>query len=410
VNRFWVGEDALYWNSTKPDSKEHHGRPARRIFLTDIHHVSAYVLDDVSPEAARPKSVYTIGRLRTSRFYNLHTGRIRRFKEELHFEVVYRDQYTRKETRLVLKANSRRELKFWVTGLQHLVNCASEQLLGMDIDAMSRIMFSRASWKGSGQLDLEEMTDLLWTLGIDARSGIRDSCGFLFDKFDKDGDGAIDEDEFVSIFESIMVKKVLRDHFNKYSETCCVPSRRRSRGEDVNQSLASSYDSRWPSRSAHHIGVKSSETGVKSSETDGSPHPSKAKTSGSPTTNGSKSEVASGFKDDQYVRIILPEGLSRFLAEVQNDLTASERAAAIAMEDLRAMPGAASAVAESFSGLTEIGFSLLMCSDLNMLIDPTKARLCQDMTLPLSHYWISTSHNTYLEGKQIGGKALHCWT
>merc|ERR1719253_555784 len=55
--------------------------------------------------------------------------------------------------------------------------------------------------------------------------------------------------------------------------------------------------------------------------------------------------------------------------------------------------------------LTEIGFSVFMCSHLNSLIDPRKACLHQDMTLPLSRYWISCSHNTYLEGDQIGGTA-----
>ena len=37
----------------------------------------------------------------------------------------------------------------------------------------------------------------------------------------------------------------------------------------------------------------------------------------------------------------------------------------------------------------------------NELMDPYKADLHQDMTLPLSDYFMASSHNTYLEGDQL---------
>lgn len=59
----------------------------------------------------------------------------------------------------------------------------------------------------------------------------------------------------------------------------------------------------------------------------------------------------------------------------------------------------------STRGITEVGFSMFLCSKGNIILDPQKIRVPQDMSRPLSHYWISTSHNTYLEGAQVAGKA-----
>jgi len=54
--------------------------------------------------------------------------------------------------------------------------------------------------------------------------------------------------------------------------------------------------------------------------------------------------------------------------------------------------------------LTLAGFSRLMTSAENSIFDPERrARVGQDMTRPLSHYWIASSHNTYLEGHQLVG-------
>ena len=41
----------------------------------------------------------------------------------------------------------------------------------------------------------------------------------------------------------------------------------------------------------------------------------------------------------------------------------------------------------------------------NSAIDPEHETVYQDMTQPLSHYFINSSHNTYLEGDQIQGKS-----
>lgn len=44
------------------------------------------------------------------------------------------------------------------------------------------------------------------------------------------------------------------------------------------------------------------------------------------------------------------------------------------------------------------GFSRYLISDENGVIPPEKLDQSEDMTFPLSHYFINSSHNTYLTG------------
>ena len=45
------------------------------------------------------------------------------------------------------------------------------------------------------------------------------------------------------------------------------------------------------------------------------------------------------------------------------------------------------------------GFTRYLSSEENSIIPPEKLDLSEDMTLPLSHYFINSSHNTYLTGQ-----------
>uniref|UniRef100_A0A8C1FFI2 1-phosphatidylinositol 4,5-bisphosphate phosphodiesterase n=1 Tax=Cyprinus carpio carpio TaxID=630221 RepID=A0A8C1FFI2_CYPCA len=67
------------------------------------------------------------------------------------------------------------------------------------------------------------------------------------------------------------------------------------------------------------------------------------------------------------------------------------------------------------------GFCRYLMSDENAPVFLDRLDLCQEMEHPLAHYFISSSHNTYLTGRQFGGKssvetgvvptgaALDCW-
>uniref|UniRef100_A0A672GZ73 Phosphoinositide phospholipase C n=1 Tax=Salarias fasciatus TaxID=181472 RepID=A0A672GZ73_SALFA len=53
--------------------------------------------------------------------------------------------------------------------------------------------------------------------------------------------------------------------------------------------------------------------------------------------------------------------------------------------------------------MTQNGFTMYMLSRENDVFNPDHARVHQDMSRPLSHYFISSSHNTYLTKDQVTG-------
>ena len=51
------------------------------------------------------------------------------------------------------------------------------------------------------------------------------------------------------------------------------------------------------------------------------------------------------------------------------------------------------------------GFCRYLMSDENAPVFLDRLDIYQDMDQPLSHYYINSSHNTYLTGRQFGGKS-----
>jgi len=64
-------------------------------------------------------------------------------------------------------------------------------------------------------------------------------------------------------------------------------------------------------------------------------------------------------------------------------------------------------VGDDKTGFSKEGFrQFLMFSDLQDVMDPVeKSQVRDDMTQPLSHYFIASSHNTYLTGNQLTGES-----
>lgn len=55
--------------------------------------------------------------------------------------------------------------------------------------------------------------------------------------------------------------------------------------------------------------------------------------------------------------------------------------------------------------LTKDGFIRYLMSDENAPVFLDRLDIYMDMDQPLSHYYINSSHNTYLSGRQFGGKS-----
>lgn len=55
--------------------------------------------------------------------------------------------------------------------------------------------------------------------------------------------------------------------------------------------------------------------------------------------------------------------------------------------------------------LTKDGFIRYLMSDENAPVFLDRLDQYMDMDQPLSHYYINSSHNTYLSGRQFGGKS-----
>lgn len=51
------------------------------------------------------------------------------------------------------------------------------------------------------------------------------------------------------------------------------------------------------------------------------------------------------------------------------------------------------------------GFLRYLMSEDNNIVSPLTYDLCDDMDHPLAHYFINSSHNTYLIGHQLTGKS-----
>lgn len=51
------------------------------------------------------------------------------------------------------------------------------------------------------------------------------------------------------------------------------------------------------------------------------------------------------------------------------------------------------------------GFLRYLMSDNNPVMAATKLDICDDMEQPMAHYFINSSHNTYLTGHQLTGKS-----
>ncbi|KAK6589905.1 phospholipase C [Cryptosporidium xiaoi] len=109
-------------------------------------------------------------------------------------------------------------------------------------------------------------------------------------------------------------------------------------------------------------------------------------------------ELFEEYKDPQ-TNVMPIDQFRNFLIDVQG-MDPSKK--------LEALVNAVQSMKEPFierGGITEIGFNILMSSEFNSAFDPLKRDVYQSMDEPISHYWIASSHNTYLTGDQLTSKS-----
>jgi len=98
-------------------------------------------------------------------------------------------------------------------------------------------------------------------------------------------------------------------------------------------------------------------------------------------------------------QMILAEQFLEFMKSQDEDLIKTKEDAERLMEQHGAIK------TELGWGLTSYEFTRFLFSPANSILKSDFKKLYQDMTQPLSHYWISSSHNTYLTGHQLKGES-----
>ncbi|CAF1065887.1 unnamed protein product [Adineta steineri] len=101
----------------------------------------------------------------------------------------------------------------------------------------------------------------------------------------------------------------------------------------------------------------------------------------------------------------------------ENRISIEKFAARVTNNELQLVPSEISNIRQSLdlpTGQTEISFKKMISylwSDANSAFDPLTRRQCtDDMDQRLNHYWISSSHNTYLAKTQLFNPAsVHCY-
>ncbi|CAM0958111.1 unnamed protein product [Alopecurus aequalis] len=109
-------------------------------------------------------------------------------------------------------------------------------------------------------------------------------------------------------------------------------------------------------------------------------------------------EVFESYSGAEGGGFLSEEALRKFLREVQGE------AADVDLEEIAkevmAFAAEQKLLKKGGGGLTVEGFHRWLCSDANAALNPRRG-VQDDMTLPLSHYFIFTGHNSYLTGNQL---------
>ena len=283
--------------------------------------------------------------------------------------LEYRDERGRERTLNLMAANPE--------VFEYVVNCIG-QVLKKQADKKAEqsldsqyveALWMRADKDKSGTLDKREIVGLIASMNVNMP---RKTIETMFDKVDEDKSGDLAYDEFLRFVEMLRERKELKFFFSLVA-----------RGEVVGTKVK-------------HVLI---EDGHESSDDD-------VRTLTLSVEQFQKFWLTTQGQD------LTPAMVIKVFEIANPDLRARRKALTAASTSSSASNTAAAAAAAAAASPNSSNFriSYQMFSNVitmadNDLFDLAKQPVYQDMTRPLSYYYIASSHNTYLEGDQLTSKA-----
>ena len=236
------------------------------------------------------------------------------------FSVIFKDTHCS----LDLVAESKEDRDMWVDALTHLIVTIKSLGQQKEYEIFLRKQFQNADKNKNGSLTFDEVKTLTEQLNVKMD---KEDLKKLFDVANKNPakhreDEALDQDEFLAFYYSLLKRPELEDVFFKYAKTESESGSLRLSAEDLAK-----------------------------------------------------------FQCEEQKHEMLEEECEKLIRAFEPN------------------PDVKSLSLEGF-------IHFMMFSDLQEIVDNAKRHtVYQDMTRPLSHYWIASSHNTYLTGNQVTGES-----
>lgn len=263
---------------------------------------------------------------------------------------------------LTVTASNYEYLRQWITVLEFFryrsVSNDPAALMAFELQA-NELFHDYAEERGL--LNFTETEKLLGELQVKNCVGLLPE---IWSNIDVDGRGTIDILEFLSLYRLLAIKTSLRRKFVKYMKDEKGNMMKRS------QSFATSALPRRPSFAMKEV-AGSVGTGVAAVR----------------RSNSMWGDVSTLKRKLAERDVLLEPEFASFLSEEQQCSNAAE----VASQLLNKLEPPLVVQKAYQLGLTEVGFSTLMCSPDNSLMDPDMAKQHQDMSRPLSQYWIATA-------------------
>jgi len=261
-------------------------------------------------------------------------------KDEQSFSIIYED-YRGFETSLDLVAGSVDEANKWFKELGDLIKYLNEEKCMMDpVLRFAKRTWDHADTDKSGSLELKEIEKVIQRLNINLEKSYIKA---MFKSVDVDNNGVLDFQEFLVLMEKLSKRS---DIFGVWNAL-------------VNGSMF--------------------ESGATSA------------TSAKMSQAIEKTMVSAGELKTQKIS---SDVFHRFLTEVQK--------MPVTLEQTKIKIAAMKAEGEAQDDTVSYrGFVSYLTHGDNSAFGTDTSVVYQDMDQPLAHYWIASSHNTYLEGDQL---------